>query len=74
MTDEPAASQPSASQEGRRHVQALVRRLIAHLDPGEHLGTPRRADDEIIIPIVSDESDRPADPVSVRALLEAWLD
>ncbi len=62
------------SAEGRRHVQALVRRLIAHLDEGEHLGAPRRAEDHIRIPVIREADDRPPDPVSVRALLEAWLD
>ena len=60
----------------RREVRRLVRQMIEVVEPGEHLGKPRRAGSEIVIPLVNEVAGRAAQgsDESIRALLAAWLD
>ena len=61
----------------KRFIQHLLRHAIAMLEEGERLGEPYRDGNRLILPIMKPEEhggQHDVDPVSLHALMEAWLD
>jgi len=64
----------TAHQDARHEARRIIEQIVAVLHDGEHLGAPRRADGQIVIPIESPSHPGDTEAESVRALLAAWLD
>lgn len=64
----------AAHQDARHEARRIMEQIVAVLHDGEHLGAPRRADGQVVIPIESPSYSGDAEAESIRALLAAWLD
>ena len=60
-----------------RFIQHLLRHTVEMLEEGERLGEPYRDGNRIVLPIMKPEEhggQPDVDPVSLHALMDAWLD
>jgi len=64
----------TAHQDARQEARRIIEQIVAVLHDGEHLGAPRRADGQVIIPIEPSSNLGESEAESIRALLAAWLD